>query len=80
MLKREELALDLARHDLPPYSLLLLEILNGQAALSVRGDEAEESWRIVGPIIAAWTADAVPLEDYAAGSALPARARQRREG
>jgi len=62
------------------YSLLLLEILNGQAALSVRGDEAEESWRIVEPIIAAWTADAVPLEDYAAGSALPARARQRREG
>ena len=80
VLKREELALDLARHDLPPYSLLLLEILNGQAALSVRGDEAEESWRIVEPIIAAWTADAVPLEDYAAGSALPARARQRREG
>jgi len=73
-LEREELAVDLARRDLPPYSLLLLEILNGQAALSVRADEAEESWRIVEPVLAAWDAEAVPLEDYPAGSFPPSEA------
>lgn len=54
---------------LPAYSRLLLDILNGDCALSIRGDEAEEAWRVVTPILDAWAEDRVPLEEYPAGSA-----------
>jgi glucose-6-phosphate 1-dehydrogenase len=57
---------------LPAYASVLLDILNGNPALSIRGDEAEESWRIVEPVVAAWSQDLVPLEEYPAGSAGPA--------
>jgi glucose-6-phosphate 1-dehydrogenase len=56
---------------LPAYGRLLLDVLNGDPTLSIRGDEAEESWRIVDPIVAAWSRDLVPLEEYAAGSDGP---------
>ena len=62
--------------ELPPYSLLLKEILEGDATLSIRGDEAEELWRIVEPVLQAWERDEVPLEEYPAGSGGP----KRREG
>ena len=39
--------------------------------LSVRGDVAEECWRIVDPVLAAWQADEVPMEEYPVGSAGP---------
>jgi glucose-6-phosphate 1-dehydrogenase len=42
-----ELATSLAPAALPPYSQVLLAALAGDAALSIRGDEAEESWRII---------------------------------
>jgi len=71
-LEREELAVDLVSQELPPYSLLLLEVLEGDPTLSIRGDEAEECWRIVEPVLAAWANGVVPLEDYAAGSSGPA--------
>jgi glucose-6-phosphate 1-dehydrogenase len=57
--------------ELPPYSLLLKEILEGDATLSIRGDEAEELWRIVEPVLSAWADNEVPLEEYSAGSAGP---------
>ena len=41
------------------------------APLSVRGDAAVESWRIVEPVLDAWRAGAVALEEYPAGSAGP---------
>lgn len=53
---------------LPPYGHVLLDILRGGTWLSVRGDEAEEAWRILDPVLDAWRQDLVPLEDYAAGS------------
>jgi glucose-6-phosphate 1-dehydrogenase len=53
---------------LPAYGRLLLDVLNGNPALSVRGDEAEESWRVLTPVLSAWSKDLVPLEEYAAGS------------
>ncbi|GAA0946178.1 glucose-6-phosphate dehydrogenase [Actinocorallia libanotica] len=56
---------------LPAYSLLLLDALSGEAALSIRADEAEEAWRVVTPILSAWSRDLVPLEEYPAGSAGP---------
>ena len=31
-------------------------------------DEAEEAWRIVAPVLEAWEAGLVPLEEYPAGA------------
>ncbi|MFI2283603.1 glucose-6-phosphate dehydrogenase [Nocardia beijingensis] len=58
--------------DLPAYGRLLLDVLLGNPALSIRGDEAEESWRVMTPIISAWSRDAIPLDDYSAGAPGPA--------
>jgi glucose-6-phosphate 1-dehydrogenase len=57
--------------ELPAYGRLLLDVLNGNAALSIRGDEAEEAWRVVEPVLAAWSNDLVPLQEYPAGSDGP---------
>jgi glucose-6-phosphate 1-dehydrogenase len=58
--------------DLPAYARVLLAILEGDPTLSIRGDEAEESWAITEPILAAWQDGAAPLSTYPAGSAGPA--------
>lgn len=58
---------------LPAYGRLLLDVLEGDPTLSIRGDEAEESWRIVDPVVAAWSRDLVPLEEYPAGSEGPSQ-------
>jgi glucose-6-phosphate 1-dehydrogenase len=57
---------------LPAYGQLLLDVLNQQVTLSIRGDEAEESWRVVTPVLEAWSAGTVPMEEYPAGSQGPA--------
>jgi glucose-6-phosphate 1-dehydrogenase len=57
--------------NLPPYGHVLRDVLSGGDALSVRGDEAEEAWRVVTPVLDAWAAGEVPLEEYPAGSAGP---------
>lgn len=62
--------------DLPAYGRLLLDVLLGNPALSIRGDEAEEAWRVVTPIISAWSRDLVPLDDYPAGSLGPTGTRR----
>lgn len=54
-----------------PYGEVLKGILNDDATLSVRGDVAEECWRILEPVLAAWRDDRVPLEVYPAGSDGP---------
>jgi glucose-6-phosphate 1-dehydrogenase len=56
---------------LPPYSRVLLDILQGGHGLSVRGDEAEEAWRAIEPVAQGWRQGYVPLEDYPAGSDGP---------
>jgi glucose-6-phosphate 1-dehydrogenase len=56
---------------LDAYGEVLEGILTGDATLSVRGDVAEECWRIVTPVITAWRKDAVPIDNYAAGSGGP---------
>ncbi len=53
------------------YGEVLEGLFDGDPALSVRADTAEECWRIVAPVLAAWKADAVPLEDYSAGTDGP---------
>jgi glucose-6-phosphate 1-dehydrogenase len=70
-LEAAELDLDLAPHELPAYARLLLDVMEGDPALSIRADEAEESWRIAEPILQAWGAGLVPLGEYPAGSADP---------
>lgn len=57
--------------ELSAYGEVLAELLEGDPTLSVRGDIAEQCWRIVAPVIAAWKKDAVPLDTYAAGSRGP---------
>ena len=62
---------ELADSTLGAYGEVLLGILTGDATLSVRGDVAEECWRIVTPVISAWKKNQVPIDNYAAGSAGP---------
>jgi glucose-6-phosphate 1-dehydrogenase len=57
--------------ELPAYGQLLEDVLNRNPALSIRGDEAEESWRVVEPVLDAWSKNLVPLESYPAGSTGP---------
>ena len=57
--------------ELPAYGRLLLDVLDGNAALSIRGDEAEQAWRVLTPVLSAWSKDLVPLEEYPAGSDGP---------
>jgi glucose-6-phosphate 1-dehydrogenase len=55
-----------------PYGEVLSGILRGDPLLSVRGDVAERCWEIVEPVLAAWRAGEVPLDEYDAGSNGPA--------
>lgn len=64
--------LQLAPQRTSAYARLLIDALEGDPSLSIRGDEAEECWRIVEPILAAWDEGAAPLRSYKAGSAGPA--------
>ncbi len=56
------------------YAHLIEEMLKGDPRLFIRGDEAEEAWRIIDPVMAAWAAGEVPMQEYAAGTAPPAAA------
>jgi glucose-6-phosphate 1-dehydrogenase len=56
---------------LPAYARVLLDLLEGGSALSVRGDAAEAAWRVMTPVLEAWEKNAVPLEEYPAGSSGP---------
>ncbi|HUF83435.1 MAG TPA: glucose-6-phosphate dehydrogenase [Acidimicrobiia bacterium] len=66
-----ELDAVLEPQDPPAYARLLLDVLEGDPLLSIRADEAEESWRICEPVLAAWREDRVPMREYPAGSESP---------
>ena len=53
------------------YAHLIQEMLNGDPMLFIRGDEAEEAWRIIDPVVQAWSAGEVPMQEYAAGTRAP---------
>ena len=55
------------------YAHLMLDMLNSDPMLFIRGDEAEEAWRIVDPVMNAWTAGDVPMQEYPAGRRHRAR-------
>lgn len=52
-----------------PYARVIAGMLGRSTLLSVRGDVAEELWRIVGPVLDAWDRDAGDPGEYEAGSA-----------
>jgi glucose-6-phosphate 1-dehydrogenase len=70
-LETTTLAAQIGDTELPAYGEVLAGVLAGDPILSVRGDTAEECWRILAPVVDAWHADQVPLETYAAGSDGP---------
>ncbi|TDE93901.1 glucose-6-phosphate dehydrogenase [Occultella glacieicola] len=70
-LEQKELRATLGAARMLPYGEVLGRMLDGDPLLSIRGDVAEDCWRIVAPVLAAWRADEVPMQDYPAGSAGP---------
>ena len=71
VLERNVLHSDLGAGELSAYGEVLAGILECDPTLSVRGDVAEECWRIVGPVLDAWRKNTVPLEEYPAGTSGP---------
>ncbi len=66
-----QIEVDFGPGELSPYGEVLLNVLDDDPALSVRGDSAVDCWRIVQPVLNAWKADKVPLDSYPAGSTGP---------
>jgi glucose-6-phosphate 1-dehydrogenase len=55
--------------------MLLLDVMQGDATLFIRGDEAEAQWRLITPIEEAWSSQGLKeLPVYAAGSNGPTEA------
>jgi glucose-6-phosphate 1-dehydrogenase len=71
VLDRVALDTDLNPGRLPAYGEVLAGVLDGDPLLAVRGDTAEECWRIVDPVLQAWRAGEVTMDEYAAGSDGP---------
>ncbi|GAA4189122.1 glucose-6-phosphate dehydrogenase [Gryllotalpicola kribbensis] len=66
-----ELRAELNPGQLPAYGEVLAGVLEGDPMLAVRGDTAEECWRLVDPVLTAWKKGKVPLDEYRAGSSGP---------
>jgi glucose-6-phosphate 1-dehydrogenase len=49
------------------YAHLIRDMINGNPMLFIRGDEAEEAWRIIDPVMNAWSAGDVPMQECPAG-------------
>jgi glucose-6-phosphate 1-dehydrogenase len=58
--------------DLDGYERLLLDALMGDQTLFIRSDEVAEAWRIVTPLLKAFSDAEFPLSTYAAGTWGPA--------
>ncbi len=63
---------DLGTATPPAYQRLLLDALEGQATLFIRGDEVEAAWTFVDSMRAAWKEAGVEPVPYPAGSSGPA--------
>jgi glucose-6-phosphate 1-dehydrogenase len=50
---------------------ILLDVLQGNSALSIPADEAEHAWRLLTPVMEGWSRDVRPLEEYNVGSGGP---------
>jgi glucose-6-phosphate 1-dehydrogenase len=71
-LEQVELSAEFAPQDFfSAYERLFVDLLEGNTTLFIRADEAEESWRVVQPILEGWENGLVPLLEYPAGSHGP---------
>lgn len=70
-LEHDVLHAEFGPSELSAYGEVLAELCEGDPTLSVRGDIAEQCWRIVTPVLNAWRRDAVRLDTYPAGSRGP---------
>lgn len=70
-LEQTTLAAELGNSPIRPYGQILDGIIHGDPMLAVRGDVAEECWRILTPVVEAWADGRVPLDEYHAGSSGP---------
>jgi glucose-6-phosphate 1-dehydrogenase len=50
---------------------VLLDVLSGGSRHSVSGEESEQAWRVVAPVVDAWARGKVPLLEHPAGSGGP---------
>ena len=50
------------------YETLLLDAMQGDATLYMRADQLEEAWRLLMPIVTAWSQEGSGLRPYAQGS------------
>lgn len=66
-IEQVSLGLELLPQDKTAYARLLENILKGDPVLSIRADEAEETWRIITPILEAWQQGEVAMQSYPAG-------------
>jgi glucose-6-phosphate 1-dehydrogenase len=55
------------------YERLILDTMRGDATLFARNDEVEAAWRIVDPVLEAWSKEGGPIPQYKAGSSGPAQ-------
>jgi len=53
------------------YETLLLDIMQGDSTLFMRGDQVEAAWEILMPIIKSWEANPASFPNYAAGMQGP---------
>ncbi len=67
------LSVEMEPPELPAYGRILLDVLCGNSALSIRADEAEEAWRVLTPVLEGWSRNIPPLQEYDAGSNGPPR-------
>ncbi|WP_425359632.1 glucose-6-phosphate dehydrogenase [Enterovirga rhinocerotis] len=56
------------------YETLIYDAMTGDATLYQRADNIEAGWRVVQPILDAWSDGAAPMARYSAGSQGPAEA------
>ena len=54
------------------YQRIVADLLSGESAFAVSAAEVELAWELVMPVLRAWSADAVPMLSYPAGSRGPA--------
>jgi glucose-6-phosphate 1-dehydrogenase len=53
------------------YETLIYDVMIGDQTLFMRADMVEQTWRIVQPVLDAWSADGAQMSSYPAGSAGP---------
>jgi glucose-6-phosphate 1-dehydrogenase len=70
-LDRTKLTTTMGDAAMSAYGEVIASLIDGDPVLSVRGDVAEQCWRIVTPVLEAFRENRVPLEEYPAGSQGP---------